>query len=68
MTPTVQQKEWRVEMGDEEAAIKTARLHREKSSQKDDPYRPAEGAHGRDGDEGGGHEGGQVAEIIVQTE
>jgi hypothetical protein len=51
-----------------EAAIKTARLHREKSSQKDDPYRPAEGAHGRDGDEGGGHEGGQVAEILVQTE
>jgi hypothetical protein len=51
MTPTVQQKERMAGMGMREAAIKTARLHREKSSQKDDPYRPAEGAHGRDGDE-----------------
>ncbi len=33
------------------AAIKTASLHREKSSQKDDPYRPAEGEHGLNGEE-----------------
>ncbi len=62
MTPTVQQKERMAGMGMRKAAMKAARLQREKSSQKDDPYRPAEGAHGRDGDERGGHEGGQVAE------
>ncbi len=61
MTPTVQQKERIAGMGMREAAMKAARLQREKSRQSDDPYRPAEGAHGRDGDEGGGHEGGQVA-------
>ncbi len=73
-------------MGMSEAAMKAARLQREKSRksddpyhppkvhdkdwmlqrekyrQSDDPYRPAERAHGRDGDEGGGHEGGQVAQ------
>ncbi len=65
MTPTVQQKERMAGMGMREAAMKAARLQRETSRQSNDPYRPAEGAHGRDGDEGGGREGGQVAERNV---
>ncbi len=63
MPPTVQQKERMAGMGMREAA----RLQREKSRQSDDPHRPTEGAHGRDGDEGGGHEGGQVADSMREA-